>query len=136
MSDTTSTRPTSGNDYLSNRLTNLLKAWEQLSPEMKLAGMTFAEFKTATAPSFDIREENNILRLLLRAGLGSKKNADRVSLAVANQIVSAVKAEGTLGPDSPLYRAMGFIPTSERKNPKQKAANPLELPSETAPDSL
>ena len=126
MSDSTNTTATSGTDYISNRLTNLFKAWEQLAPGMKLAGMTLAEFKTATDPSFDIREENNILRLLLRAGLGSKKNADRVSLALANQIVSAVKAESALGPNSPLYRAMGFIPTSERKNPKQTTTNPPE----------
>jgi len=110
---------TAGINCILTRISNLTTAWEEVAPELVLAGMTLQEFKAATAPTLTTRENNRQLRALLLAGVNAKRTADRRSRKVANQIVAAVKADGNLGPDSALYRAMGFIPNSERKSPKQ-----------------
>ncbi len=113
---------TPGKHSIVTRIANLANAWEEIAPEAKFSGMTLAEFKTATASSLDIRTSNNTLRVQRKAGIGAQALADVASRAVTNQVVAAVTADSAYGPNSPLYRAMGFIPKSERKNPAQKAA--------------
>jgi hypothetical protein len=110
----------SGQSNIEIRLIALLEAWEQQAPEATFAGMTLAEFRAASAPSLEGRQRKRQLHLELRATVGAVANADVASRALANQIICAVKAQSAFGPDSPLYRAMGFIPTSERKRAKRQ----------------
>jgi hypothetical protein len=104
------------------RIAALAKAWEDVTPEMNLAGYTLTEFKAETAPSQQFRDSNATLKVLLKAGIGDQRHADKASREICTRIVSAVKADRTLGQNSPLYRAMGFIPTDERKTPKRTSA--------------
>ncbi len=117
---TTTNAGTTGHLGITPRIANLAKAWEDVNPEIKLAGYTLAEFKAATEPSLAFRDSNATLKVQFKAGIGDQRAADQVSREICTQVVSAVKADRTLGANSSLYRAMGFIPSDERKSPKRK----------------
>ena len=114
----------SGSRSIVTRIANFTKAWEEIAPEALFAGMTLAEFKTAMAKALNVRASNNALRLLLRAGVGSQRIEDSAARDVTDQIVEGVKANNLFGPNSPLYRAMGFIPKSECRTGKAKSPSP------------
>jgi len=111
---------TAGINCILSRINTLASTWEELAPGLVLAGMTHEDFKSITAPTRTIRQESFELQARIRANVSKKQKADRVSRKAANQIIAAIKADTNLGPDCPLYRAMGFIPESERKSPRKK----------------
>ena len=110
-----------GKTGTATRIANFDAAWSQVAPNIKFAGMTLSEFRTATLPFLDLLESNYNLRITLKSNVVAKATADLAARAVTDQIVAAVKADALFGPISPLYRAMGFVPKSERKNRKQTA---------------
>ena len=112
-----------GKNGIATRIGNFEAAWNQIAIDNKFAGMTLSEFRTATLPFLDLLESNYNLRIQLKSNVVAKATAGQAARAVTDQIVAAVKADAQFGPNSPLYRAMGFIPKSERKSPKQKATS-------------
>ena len=109
-----------GKNSTATRIANFEAAWSQVAPNIKFAGMTLSEFRTATLPFLDLLESNYNLRITLKSNVIAKAVADQAALAVTDQVVAAVKADGMFGPNSPLYRGMGFVPKSERKPRKRK----------------
>lgn len=106
---------------LEARINNLMAAWEQQAPEAKFVGMTLADFRIAMNPALQALQRKKQLHLEMRAAVQASENAEAVCRPITDQVVAAVKAEGLYGPDSPLYRAMGFVPKSERKRGKNQA---------------
>jgi len=96
--------------------TNLiLHVWGEMALESKFAGMSLAEFRTATAPTLDIREQLLIANATRKGAIATRNAADKATSALLLAVVSGVKADPAYGINSPLYRAMGFIPANERK---------------------
>ena len=128
MSTTNTAVPNSSS--IVTRIASLTTPWADMAPENKFSGMTLAEFKTSVAPSLDIRQAVASLRAQLKAQIGAQRDADKTSRMLCSRVVSAVKGDQTLGPNSTLYRAMGFIPTDERKSPRAAAAqSPQKAPA-------
>jgi hypothetical protein len=113
-----------GKNSIVTRIASLADAWGDLAAEANFGEMTHAEFKTATAASLETRAQATSLKLQLRAVIGAQRAADQFSQDVCTRVVYAVKGSSSHGSDSTLYRAMGFIPKSERKSPTRKAAVP------------
>ena len=102
------------------KLTNMLAAWSEFAPESKFAGMSLAEFKTAVARSIDSRSQLEALRLQIKGILADRSAGDAESRLLFARVVGGVIADGAYGSDSTLYRALDYIPRSERARSRTK----------------
>jgi hypothetical protein len=95
--------------------------------------MTLAEFRAAVQPSIDERSAIASLEALRSAAVARKNAADAASRAAIFAVANAVRADSAHGPDGALYRALGYVPQSERRSGltrkvKATAATPESLP--------
>ena len=114
--------PKASKPRLMVRLAKVRSAWAEIAPNQSLAGLTLAQFDEAVSPSNTARAGNASNKTNLRAAIGLRKSADAVSLALVRRVVSGIKADEAYGPDSALYRALGYIPDSERRSARRSAA--------------
>ena len=91
-----------------------LKAWREFAGDESFAGMNLAEFEAATAPSVSIRDELDQLRARQRGVLAQRRQTDKLSREMMQRVVNAVRASAGHGADSAMYRAIGYVPQSER----------------------
>ncbi len=83
-------------------------AWREIAPEASFAGMTLAEFETKTAPL-----AQSVLRLqALDAQISAELKAREEAEIMAREAMRIVAH----GENSQLYRAMGFVPLSQRQS--------------------
>lgn len=92
------------------------KGWEDLRAKKSYADMTLEEFTEKVKPSLDAREDIEDLRHQLTQALMRRDAADKVSCAACLDVARAVAGDKTEGPDSPFYKALGYVPASERKS--------------------
>jgi hypothetical protein len=94
----------------------IAKAWEDLAPDAKFAGLTVTQYRNATKPSADGRSQKASLRSQLRGSIEQVVTSDADTRKTNIQVVSAIKGDPNFGPDSPLYAAAGYVPDSLRKS--------------------
>ena len=109
------------------QIERLSVAWCTHAPEAKFADKNWAEFRSATEMSRYYRSKLASIKSNIRGMISDRAHADRATRAQLKRIASAVKIDPSYGPDSALYRAMGFIPDYERKRPSAP-----RLPTATA----
>lgn len=97
-----------------DKLSRLLSAWKELAPESRFGEMSLSEFETAVAPSVRTREELADLSLQIRGLIASRDAATSACRPIRARVVAGVLAHPDHGPDSAFYRALGYIPKSER----------------------
>lgn len=88
--------------------------WKEQAPEAEFAGKTLAELETALA---DLQTSTQDLKIKDQARSAAVKTRDDKLKSLATLlrvIVKGVQGHPQFGEDSPLYRAMGFVPFSER----------------------
>lgn len=91
-------------------------AWKQLAPDATFGGKTLAEFETAIVPVQDALEKLRSL-IVSRSAALKVRNQEEASLRnLLILITHGVRSDPAYGEDSPLYRAMGFVPKSERSS--------------------
>ena len=91
-------------------------AWKNQAADAVFAGKPLAEMEAALAA---VQQANGELIKLNQARSAAVKVRDEKlsSLtALARLVVRGVQAHPEYGEDSPLYRAMGFVPISERSS--------------------
>ena len=105
------------------RINEITTPWADHAPESKLGGLSLAEFKTAVAACTEKRQEIKSLNSSISAAISERTAADKAAFKLIRRVVAGVIADPTLGSDSPLYRAMKYVPDSERatSQPKQRA---------------
>jgi hypothetical protein len=86
--------------------------------------MTLADFRLAVNPAIQGLQNKKQLRLEMKAAVRAADIAEEACRPITDRVVASVKADILYGPDSPLYRAMGFIPKSERKRGGKQAQQP------------
>lgn len=91
-------------------------AWREIVPEGNFAGMTLAEFETKVAPLAASTLKLKALDVQYAAELKTRDEADAAARETLRIIAHAVRGDPAHGEDSPLYRAMGFVPLSERQS--------------------
>ena len=96
------------------RIEKVQQAWEMLSPGHEFAGMTLGGFQQAIAASRQVRERICQLESVMSGLIQERAVADARSHALATQVIHAVLAMPDTSERDRLYRAMGFIPGSER----------------------
>ncbi|MDQ3580612.1 MAG: hypothetical protein M3495_02840 [Pseudomonadota bacterium] len=83
---------------------------------IKFAEITLDEFKAKMQPSLDSREKIASLRLQLEAAIMKRQERDVASMDVCTKVVNAVRGNVEYGEDSAFYKALGYVPKSERKS--------------------
>lgn len=91
-----------------------IDAWREFAVGDSFAGMTLAEFETATEPSVTARNQISALRVQLAGALRNRDIADEALRKQLILVINAVRGAPAHGEDSPLYRAIGYVPKSER----------------------
>lgn len=105
------------------RLKEISKAWKEIAPNEKFAGMTYAEFLLKIKPSTDLRDKIGGLETQISEAINQRDDADVQSLDVCAMVVNSVKGTPGYGADSPLYEAMGYVRKSERKSGLSRSGN-------------
>ena len=98
-------------------------AWNDHSADAQFAGMTLAQFQTATKTSTDTRDAVTSLTAQRRAKMDERNAADVASRNTIQMVVGAVRSDPAHGPDSPLLAAMGYVTRSARKTGKTNKKN-------------
>lgn len=115
-----------------NRLNKLLGAWDDLAKDKSFAGMTLTEFQGKVQPSLDSRQEIKDLEEQIADATNRRDDADRQTLPLMQLVVNAIKGDPTLGDDSSLYEAAGYVRRSERKSGLSRKAKTAEAPMKPA----
>lgn len=98
------------------KLDAIIKAWGDLRPAKKFAGMTLEEFKTKVKPAYDSRATISTLENQMTAAIDQRDKADKAAFALTQFVVNAVKGDPEEGEDGELYDAMGYVRKSERES--------------------
>jgi hypothetical protein len=102
--------------YVTDRIMTFRAAWRELAPTATFAGMDLAEFETASGPPLALRADIAALELQLDGKKSAKTDADMAATDLLDLVVNSVRGTPGFGPDSPLYRALGYVRKSERKS--------------------
>lgn len=98
------------------KLNKLLGAWQDLGADKSFAGMTLAEFKTRVQPSLDARAAIADADSKMTDATTRRQMSDAETLRLMQLVVNAIKGDPTVGDDSALYEAAGYVRKSERKS--------------------
>lgn len=99
-----------------DKLNRLVKAWQELAPDKTFGGMTLAEFTTKVQPAFEAREAVQTAVGQLADAQNRRSDSDLAVGRLVQLVVNSIKGDPTLGDDSSLYEAAGYIRRSERKS--------------------
>jgi hypothetical protein len=91
-------------------------AWREIAPQASFAGMTLVEFETKTAPLAQSTAKLQALDAQYAAELKARDEAETVAKETMRMAAHGVRGNPAYGEDSQLYRAMGFVPLSERQS--------------------
>lgn len=101
---------------ITQSLDSLLRAWEELAPDAVFSEMTLEQFRTATAPAYETRQQIAWLdqqRLSLSA---ARSAADANANEQYQLVVNSIKGSPKHGENSPLYRALGYVTKADRRS--------------------
>jgi len=101
---------------VNDKISRTVAAWEEHAGDSSFAGMTLAQFKTKVKASLDVRTKIASLRLQLEAAIKTRQEDDDASWEACAKVVNAVRGDVEFGEDSALYKALGYVPKSERKS--------------------
>lgn len=101
---------------VAERVGIFIAAWREIAPEASFAGMTLAEFETATTPVEANADKLLALAAQTSAALREKGEVESTARVLLRKVANSVRGDDAYGEDSPLYRAMGYVPLSERRS--------------------
>ena len=101
---------------VSDKIIRTTEAWEEHALDAKFAEMTLDEFKAKVQPSLDSREKIASLRRQLEAAIKKRQESDAASTDICTKVVNAVRGDIEHGDDSALFKALGYVPKSERRS--------------------
>ena len=101
---------------VSQKLQQVIDAWETLRPTKSFAGMTLEQFKTTVQPSLAARSQLSTLRTQATDSLVQRHQSDAASLEKSQMVVNAIKGDPAEGENGPLYAAMGYVPKSMKRS--------------------
>ena len=111
------------------KLNKLATAWQDLAADKSFAGMTLAEYNTNVKPSLDARDAVQTAEAQMMDALNRRQTADVESLGITLLVVNSIKGDPSLGEDSSLYEAAGYVRKSERKSGLSRKAKTAVTPT-------
>jgi len=110
------------NKRIVDKIQNLLSAWGQYAPESKFGGMSLSEFKTATRPSLENRDQLASIRQQVKGAITARVASDLATRELVKRVVAGVVADPTYGAKSPMYSALNYVTDLERASGLKKSA--------------
>lgn len=92
------------------------KVWREQAPEAVFRKVPLADYQAALGRLNDSNEELDRLARTRAAATQLRDEAEDAMRALSNTVIRGVEGHGDYGDDSPLYRAMGFVPKSQRSS--------------------
>ena len=114
------------NQHILQRARDFLVAWLQFAPQDEFGSITAEELGNDIRNAEVARKE--IMRLEARLN-GLRMRRDRTERAIADKLIRfacAVRGTPVYGEDCPFYRALGFIPKSERRSGRPRKPQPSD----------
>jgi hypothetical protein len=100
-------------------------AWKEQAPDAVFAGKPLAELETALTALQQSTEDLKIRDQARSAAVKTRDDKLKSLTTLLRAVVRGVQGHPEYGEDSPLYRAMGFVPFSERNSGlTRKSAKP------------
>ena len=93
----------------------ILSAWQLQAAEDSFYGMTLKEFQETVQPALEVRERLQALERETLALIQQRALLDEKCNELASGVVFAVRAHSNHGPNSPLYRMMGYVLDSDKR---------------------
>ena len=114
------------------RREQFIASWRQYAPEAAFAGFTLDQFEAESTKPLEVRSRMREARTTL-AGLKLERDkTDETYMQMLVAVANGIRADlQNFGPDSPLYRSLGFIPRSERKRPRTRQAGTAPIVEES-----
>ena len=121
------------NPKIVNRRNSICTVWSKLAPAETFGEMTLEQFKAATETPVTVRERIEAAKAEVSALLRERAHADKELRKTHSLVINSVRGNPQHGEDSPLYRALGYVPKSERENgTSRKAAKAAGAPNVNA----
>ena len=98
------------------KLNRIADAWEKLAPEATFAGLTLTQFKAKVKPTLDKLALLNAIEAEITGHRQELMDISNDSYVWGKKVVQSVRGDVDYGDDCPLYSAMGFVRSSERKS--------------------
>ena len=106
-------------NVVSQRRNQFLASWQEFAPEATFAGISLEQFEAESQKPLEIRGRMTVARTQLGGMKLERDKADEAHSEMLTAVANGIRAAPGHGPDSPLYRSLGFIPKSERKRPRR-----------------
>jgi len=90
--------------------------WKEQAPEALFAGKTLAELEAAIGAVEAANEDLKVKEQARSAAVKMRGEKVKSLATMLRTVVRGVQGHPDHGEDSPLYRAMGFVPFSERSS--------------------
>ena len=117
------------NKNIEEWLTTVTESWAEYAKEEIFSGMNLAQFKVLTRTSLTEREQLDTILRDRRAGIARREAADSKTREYIKMVVHSVLANPDHGPNSALYRAMGYITDNERASGLTRKGDAPDDPS-------
>jgi hypothetical protein len=98
------------------KLERVLNAWKTIAPDSSFGGMKFEEYEAFVIASRTPRQTLETLDDQTKAASALRDANDVIGLAKTQLVKNGVLADETLGEDSALYEAMGYVKKSDKKS--------------------
>lgn len=110
------------------RALHFITAWRQFAPNVELAAFKLSDLELRLHNAQMLRAEilnaeTALNRLRFARDQGEKELSQQLTL-----VAYGVRGHEDLGEDCALYRAMGYIPTSENRSGRPRKAKTLKFP--------
>ncbi len=106
------------------------RAWKEQAPEETFGGKSLADLEAGIALLGEAAEKVQVLRNNGSAALKMRKEQETDLRDLLLAIANGVRGAEAYGEDSPLYRAMGFVPRSERSSGLTRPPSESEAPAD------
>lgn len=91
-------------------------AWREIASESTFAGMSLAQFEARVAPVKEVASKLEALATQRAAAQTEQLQIENDAKLALSLVINAVRGDPAHGEDSRLYRALGFVPKSERRS--------------------
>jgi len=102
------------NRNIQKRLNATIEALRQFAPNETFASMTVDQLMEKTRPSTEARKAIESANRARSGGIAERKMADIETRKLLKRVRYAVLANPNHGPNSPLYRALGYRTDEDR----------------------
>jgi hypothetical protein len=99
-------------------------AWNDIASAESFAGMTLAEFEARLSPVQANADRLQSLAGQMAAAQTERRQLDQDAREVLELVINAVRGNPNHGPNSQLYRALGYVPKSERRSGLSRGTTP------------